>query len=296
MNNANALRFSPGPHVRSRLTTGDVMYDVILALLPAAVFGVWRFGTRALLLILSSVCAAVLVGFAIACFVGKENTIRDGSAAVTGLLLAMTLPPDVPVAMAFVGGASAVILKALFGGLGRNRLNPALMGRCLLMVVLGSAMTAYGRKSGFESVPVGADIVRVFLGTRSALIGGAVIALLLGGAYLLWNGGISWHIPVGVIGGYTLLAMSFDGAAAGLMHTLLFLTGGGMLAAFFLATDPVTSPVSEQGQVGFGVSVGLLSVLFGRIMAVTEAVCLAVLLADLLTPLFDRLLLLRGKA
>ena len=135
---------SSSPHVRSPLTTGAVMYDVILALLPAAVFGVWHFGVHALLIILMSVVSAVLTEFVFNALTGKENTLRDGSAVLTGLLLALCLPPQVPLYIPYIGAVFAIaVVKGLFGGLGRNILNPALAARCFLLLSFGGPMTRY---------------------------------------------------------------------------------------------------------------------------------------------------------
>jgi len=290
MNNTNLYRVSPGPHIRCRITTGDVMYDVLLSLLPAAVFGVWHFGLRALLLMVTGVFSAVSMEFVFNCLTGRDNTLRDGSAAVTGLLLALSLPPDAPAYMAYIGAAVAVVLaKGVFGGLGRNRLNPALAGRCLLMVAFGGAMTGFLKQSGWCGASMDtAALARMLLGTQSAVIGGSVIALLIGGIYLLAAGGITWHIPVSAAAGYFVLALLFHGAAGALEQTLFFLSGGGMLAAFFMATDPVTSPVSDSGQILYGLGIALLSFLLRETLFPAEAVCCAVLLANLAAPLIDR--------
>ena len=289
MNNENTYRVSFAPHVRSRITTGDVMYDVILALIPAALFGAGYFGAHVLMLLVTGVCTAMITEFAINCLTGREDTLHDTSAALTGLLLAMCLPPDATVLMAFVGSAAAVVLKAAFGGLGKNRLNPALMGRCVLMIVFGTAMTAYLKQSGWTAeFAGGADIARSLIGSRSAVIGGSVIALALGGAWLLWTGQITWQTPVGIAGSYLILVLILDGASEAVFHTLFFLSGGGMLAACFMATDPVTSPVKGTGKLCFGVCIGLISALLRNVLGPAEAVCLAVLAADLFTPLIDR--------
>ena len=207
MNNMNVYRVSSGPHVRSRNTAGDVMYDVILALVPAALLAVWKFGAHALMLMLAGSLAAVLVEYTVGCLTGRD-TVRDGSAALSGLLLSLTLPPDATVLMAFIGGAAAVVFKAVFGGLGKNRLNPALVGRCVLSAAFGAAMTAFLKQSGWTAeLGAGAEVLRSLIGSRSALVGGSVIALVLGGAYLLWSGTISWHIPSGMVCAYLIVSM-----------------------------------------------------------------------------------------
>ena len=289
MNNMNVYRVSPGPHVRSRNTAGDVMYDVILALVPAALFGIWKFGAHVLMLMLAGVLAAVLVEYAVGCLIGRD-TVRDGSAALTGLLLALTLPPDATVLMAFIGGAAAVVFKAVFGGLGKNRLNPALVGRCVLSAAFGAAMTAFLKQSGWTAeLGSGAEILRSLVGSRSAVIGGSVIALLLGGAYLLWTETISWHIPTGMMCAYLIVSMLFGGPSAGLQQTVFFLAGGGALAAIFMATDPVTSPVTDSGKLIFGLLAGITAALIGRAAGPAESACLGVLAAELISPFIERL-------
>ena len=288
MNNMNVYRVSSGPHVRSRNTAGDVMYDVILALVPAALFAVWKFGAHALMLMLAGSLAAVLVEYAVGCLTGRD-TVRDGSAALSGLLLSLTLPPDATVLMAFIGGAAAVVFKAVFGGLGKNRLNPALVGRCVLSAAFGAAMTAFLKQSGWTAeLGAGAEVLRSLIGSRSAVFGGSVIALVLGGAYLLWSGTISWHIPSGMVCAYLIVSMLFDGPAAGLQQTVFFLAGGGALAAIFMATDPVTSPVTDSGKLIFGVLAGIISALIGRAAGPAESACLGVLAAELVAPFIER--------
>ena len=184
MNNMNVYRVSSGPHVRSRNTAGDVMYDVILALVPAALFAVWKFGAHALMLMLAGSLSAVLVEYAVGCLIGRD-TVRDGSAALSGLLLALTLPPDATVLMAFIGGAAAVMFKALFGGLGKNRLNPALVGRCVLSAAFGAAMTAFLRQSGWTpELGSGAEVLRSLIGSRSAVVGGSVGLTVVAGSVI----------------------------------------------------------------------------------------------------------------
>ena len=288
MNNMNVYRVSSGPHVRSRNTAGDVMYDVILALVPAALFAVWKFGAHALMLMLAGSLAAVLVEYAVGCLTGRD-TVRDGSAALSGLLLSLTLPPDATVLMAFIGGTAAVVFKAVFGGLGKNRLNPALVGRCVLSAAFGAAMTAFLKQSGWTAeLGAGAEVLRSLIGSRSAVVGGSVIALGLGGAYLLWSGTISWHIPSGMVCAYLIVSMLFGGPAAGLQQTVFFLAGGGALAAIFMATDPVTSPVTDSGKLIFGVLAGIISALIGRAAGPAESACLGVLVAELVSPLIER--------
>ena len=285
MDKKEMLRPTPGPYVRSWLTTGAVMYDVVLALLPAAVFGAARFGAHALLVLLTSVLTAVLTEFAFDCLVGKDGTIRDGSAVVTGLLLGLTLPASVPLYIPFAGAAAAVVVvKGLFGGLGANLLNPALGARCLLTLAFGSQMASSA------SVPAGssaAEILRVLIAHPGGLIGCSAVALLAGGIYLLAAKRISWQIPVSFLAAFCVFTLIFGSGDTTLASLLSQMAGGILLAALFMATDPVTSPVSAPGQLVFGVLAGLLAAVFLRFTGPAEAACLAVLASNLAVPLID---------
>lgn len=286
---------SSSPHVRSPLTTGTVMYDVILALLPATVFGVWHFGVHALLIILMSVASAVLTEFIFNAITGKENTLRDGSAVLTGLLLALCLPPQVPLYIPYIGAVFAIaVVKGLFGGLGRNILNPALTARCFLLLSFGGPMTRYFADGVSGATPLvsiaagqSADLVRIFTGHAGGVIGCSAIALLLGGIYLLISGGITWQIPVATITSFSAFMMLF-GKNMTIELLLAQIAGGGLLmAAFFMATDPVTSPVSGPGQLIYGACVGALSGLLRRFGSSADSVSYAVILSNLATPVLD---------
>ena len=289
MNERIVLRLTPGPHVRSERTTGAVMYQVILSLLPAVFFGVWRFGAHALLILLSSVLAAVSAEYAFDALTGRDSTIRDGSAAVTGLLLGLSLPPDVPLYIPYVGAAfAAAVVKCLFGGLGKNRLNPALTARCLLALSFGGAMSAFAGASGLSAAAAAANPAHLLIGSLSTVIGGSVIALLLGAGWLICTGVTSWRTPAGALLSYLVFALLFGGEATAAAQLLYFLAGGGMLILFFMAADPVTGPVTSRGKLVYGALIGFLSVLLGKALGPAEAGCLAVLIANLCAPLIDR--------
>ena len=278
----NALfKVSPGPHVRGGLTTLGVMYEVILALIPAAVFGMGRYGTHALLVLVTSVVTAMLAEYAFDCFAGRENTVRDGSAALTGLLLGLTLPADVELYIPFAGAIFAVtVFKGFFGGLGRNLLDPALGARCLLTVAFREQMA--GKE--FAVGTAASDYLRALIAHPAGLIGCSALALLVGGLFLLAVKGITWHIPVSVLAGFAVFSLLFGGSAP-----ILYQFGGGIvLAAFFMAVDPVTGPVSDTGKLIYGGLIGLLAALFQKLTGPMEAVCIAVLLANLTTPLIDK--------
>ncbi len=278
----NQFSASPGPHVRGLLTTGGVMYEVMLALLPAAVFGIGRFGAHALLVLLTAVLAAMLGEYALDCFVGRDSTLRDGSAALTGLLLGLTLPAGVPLYVPFAGALFAVlIIKGIPGGLGKNLLNPALGARCFLSMVFREQMTS-GTVGGGAAA---SDILHALIAHPGGLIGCSALAVLLGGFFLLAVRGISWHIPAAVLGGFALFSALFGGGSAPILTQM---AGGVVLAAFFMATDPVTSPVSGTGKLVYGCLIGLLAALGQKLTGTAEAVALAVLLGNLAVPFLDK--------
>ena len=291
----NTYQVSSSPHVRSPLTTGTVMYDVILALLPATVFGVWHFGLHALLIILMSIVSAMLTEHVFNLITGKGNTLRDGSAILTGLLLALCLPPTAPLYIPYIGAVFAIaVVKGLFGGLGRNFLNPALAARCFLLLSFGGSMTKYFADGVSGATPLasiaaggGIDLVRILTGHAGGVIGCSAIGLLLGGIYLLISGGITWHIPVSVIVSFSVFMLLF-GKNMSLVMLIAQIAGGGLLmAAFFMATDPVTSPVSGPGQLIYGACVGILSGLLRRFGSSADSVSYAVILSNLAAPVLD---------
>ena len=287
----NTYQISSSPHVRSPLSTGGVMYDVILALLPATVFGVWHFGLHALLIILMSIVSAMLTEHVFNMVTGKGNTLRDGSAVLTGLLLGLCLPPTVPLYIPYIGAVFAIaVVKGLFGGLGRNFLNPALAARCFLLLSFGGSMTQYFADGVSGATPLAsgsADLVRILTGHAGGVIGCSAIALLLGGLYLLLSGGITWHIPVATVGSFAAFMLLF-GKDMTLSRLIAQIAGGGVLmAAFFMATDPVTSPVSGPGQLIYGACVGILSGLLRRYGSSADSVSYAVLLSNLAAPVLD---------
>ena len=295
----NNYNVSSSPHFRSSLTTGQVMYDVILALLPATVFGVWHFGLHAALIILMSIASAVLTELVLNAITGKGNTLRDGSAVLTGLLLALCLPPTVPLYIPYIGAVFAIaVVKGLFGGLGKNFINPALGGRCFLLLSFGSAMTKYFADGVSGATPLAsiaagnnADLVRILTGHAGGVIGCSAIALLLGGLYLLLVRGITWHIPVATLVSFAAFMLLFSGGMSPALLLAQIAGGGILMAAFFMATDPVTSPMSGPGQLLFGGLVGFLSALLRRYGSSADSVSYAVILSNLAVPVIDEYVL-----
>ena len=291
------LNVSSAPHIRSRLTTGKVMYDVILALLPASVFGVYLYGLHAFLILAASVVTAVLTEFVFDFLCHRPNTLSDGSAVVTGLLLGLSLPPTVPLYVPYLGALFAILfVKCLFGGLGQNVVNPALAGRCFLIISFSSAMSNFAVDGVSSATPLAVlngggtvDVLEMFLGFGGGVIGVSGAALLIGGLYLLLCGTITWHIPVTVIASFAL-AMGLGGEGG--FHPLYLLAevcGGGLLmAAFFMANDPVTSPVTVRGQAAYGIIVGLLAAVLRIYGSTADNVSYSILLCNLAVPLIDR--------
>ena len=293
------LNISTSPHTRSPLTTGRVMRDVLISLMPVSLMGVWHFGVRALLVLITSVGTAVLTEFVFDKIARRGDTWKDGSAAVTGLLLGLCLSPAVPPYIPVLGAMFAILfVKCFFGGLGRNFMNPALAGRCFLLISFSGTMTNYAVSDAVSSATplVGllengqANLKEMFLGTGSAsgVIGCSILALLIGGIYLFAVHAITWEIPVSALVTFGLFIMFFGGRGLDPMYILAHYCGGGIvMGALFMATDPVTSPVTKPGQLIYGASVGILAGLFRVFASSADSVSYAIIIANLLTPLID---------
>lgn len=289
---------SSSPHVRSRLTTGEVMYDVILALMPAAFAGVWHHGLHAFLVIAVSILSAMLTEFVFDYIAKKPNTLKDGSAVVTGFLLALCLPANVPLYIPYAGSLFAIlIVKCFFGGLGHNFMNPALAGRCFLLISFSGIVTDFsvdGISSATPLVDLAAgkvvNITEVFLGFGNGVIGGSVAALMLGGLWLWVTGGITFEIPAAALVSFSAFMALFGGQGFDPLFILAHLCGGGIvMGAVFMATDPVTSPVTSSGQLIFGALVGILSGIFRVFGSAADSVSYAIIIANLAVPLIDEI-------
>lgn len=293
------LHMSVSPHIHCGRSTSQIMRDVLIALTPAAGAGIVIFGLRALLVI--AVCMVSCIGLE-ALFnyiVKKEQTIGDYSAAITGLLLALNLPADVPVWQCVIGSAFAIIIvKCLFGGLGYNVVNPAITARVFMLVSFASVAkasdpilldavsgaTPLARLAEGESV----SLTNLLLGTHGGSIGETcAIALIWGFLYLLISGVITWHVPVTFVGSVFLFSFMMEGDA--MKALALTLSGGLLLGAIFMATDYVTSPITPWGKVIFGVGAGLLTFLIRYFGTYIEGVSFAILLMNILTPYIDKL-------
>ncbi len=286
---------STSPHIRTPLTTSKVMLDVILALVPVTVVGIWNHGYHAALVLAMSVITAVLAEFVFDFITGKPNTITDGSAVVTGLLLGLTLPPAVPLYVPCLGSIFAIVVaKGLFGGIGKNLVNPALAGRCFLLISFGTAMTNYTIDGVSSATPLTdpnnfSTMMNSFTGAGSGIIGNSAIAIIIGGLFLWAVGGITIEIPLVSIVSFTLFVGIF-GEGFNPTYLLSQLMGGGMLlGGIFMATDPVTSPVTHRGELVYGLLFGILSGIFRVVGSATDSVSYAIMLANVAAPVMDEI-------
>lgn len=307
------LRASIGPHIREGETVETIMWTVSASLLPAAVVSVYFFGTQALMVLAVSVASSVFFEYIANRMTGAKPSVMDGSAFLTGLLLGMNLPSGVPLYLPVAGSAVAVLItKQLFGGLGFNIFNPALIGRAFLLASWPRLMTTWpvpGASLGIAGVDAttaatplailkeegysalvshyggAADMYsRMFLGSRGGSTGEVcALALLIGAGYLLYKGYITWHIPVSFIGTVAVLTWVFGGDPI-----LAMLSGGLVLGAFFMATDYVTAPQLKNAQIAFGIGCGAITVLIRLKGGYPEGVCYAIILMNCFTPLLDR--------
>ena len=294
---AKLFNVSSSPHFRSEHTVGREMWNVVLALMPATIFGVYHFGLHALLVILTSVLSATFFEFLYDYIAHKPNTLWDGSAIVTGLLLALCLSPTVPLFIPFIGSMFAIIVaKNFFGGLGKNFMNPALAGRVFLIISFGKLMTDYAVDGMSSATPLATlngggtvDIMKMYLGFATGHIGVSILCLLIGGIFLLATGTITWQIPVASTIMFAIVLLAFGPAGFDPQYLLVQLVGGGfVLGIFFMATDPVSSPMSSEGQLIFGALVGLLAALFRLKSSMTDGMSYAIIIANLFTPLIDK--------
>ncbi len=294
----NKLHISVSPHIHSKNTTQRIMLDVLVSLLPATIAGVVIFGLNALLVIAVCVATSVLGEFVFNKIVKKPLTIGDLSAAVTGLLLALNLPANVPLWQAVVGSLFAIIIvKCIFGGIGKNVVNPAITARVFMLVAFTSMTSAafpVDSTAGATPLPEiasGNEVVLtdLLLGNVGGSIGETCkVALLIGGVYLLVRRVITWHIPVAFIATtfiFTLAVHEFDFMLA----LSLVLSGGLILGAIFMATDYVTSPTTPLGKLIFGIGAGLITVLIREWGIYPEGVSFAILIMNILNPYIDML-------
>jgi len=299
------LVVSISPHVRSPESVSRIMWFVALSLIPAGIAGVFIFGIRALGVIVLGIISAVATEVIIQRMFKREITVYDGSAVLTGLLLAYNLPPHVPFWIPVIGSFFAIAIgKQVFGGLGQNIFNPALVGRVFLMASWPKYMTTFTAPFNCDAVTQATPLMRLkegealietgyldlFLGNRGGCIGEVcIIALILGAFFLLIRGYISWHIPFSYIGTTAVCTWIFGSknlfSGDWLFHVL---SGGLILGAFFMATDYVTSPLTAKGKIIFGVGCGLLTAVMRLWGGYPEGVSYAILMMNAATPFIDR--------
>ena len=301
----NNYYISPGPHILSKDSTPKMMRDVIIALIPSIFACIYFFKAKAVVLLLVSVSACIFFEAAMQFLMKRKITIKDGSAAVTGILFALVMPPSLPIWAAIIGCLVAIgMTKQLFGGLGVNIFNPALLGRAFLMAAFPAFMTRWNAPFTLDAVtgatPLGlvkfsrdmnVNYRDLFVGNVSGSLGEtSAIALIIGGAYLLVRKAIDWRIPAAYMG--TVLAISFmantispDLYAGGLFHIL---AGGLLIGAIFMATDPVTSPVTKKGRWIFGIGCGLITMIIRLWGGLPEGVMYSILLMNAVTPILNR--------
>ena len=297
-----ALLVSPGPHIHATLTTQAAMMMVIGALLPATGVGIWLFGLPALWVVLASVAGAVATEAICLWARRRPLALWDGSAALTGLLLALTLPPTLPPWMAALGAAVAIAVgKQAFGGLGANPFNPALVGRAFLGASFAGPMSTFvlpfdgvtGATPLAEINSTGSygDLWSLFAGTTGGSIGEtSAVALLVGGAVLALRGVIDWRIPAGI--GIGVVAVAWIAGADPVAHLL---SGGLLLGALFMATDWVTSPITRKGKWIYAVAIGVLTMVIRLWAAAPEGVTFAILMMNGATPLINALTRPKGS-
>ena len=306
------------PHIRSNETTRSIMLDVIIAMLPALAFAIFTFGLRALTLTAVSVVGCVFWEWLYRKLMKKPQSIGDLSSVVTGMLLAFVCPVQMPYWMIIIGDFFAiVVVKQLFGGIGKNFLNPALAGRAVLLASYAGTMTSWVDPAVNKAAIIGsnADIVTtatplaimktgdfaellsahsvgsMFVGTGipGSLGEVSALALLIGGVYLIWRKVINWQTPVAYIATVAVLTFLFPKQGSGLEWMLYSIFGGGLfLGAFFMATDYATSPVTKKGQLIFGIGCGLFTVLIRYFGSYNEGVCYSIMVMNLFVALIDK--------
>ena len=305
---SNKLIVSPSPHIRDNATTSTIMRDVLIGLAPAMIAAVVIFGFRALLMTAVCVAACIIFEYGTERILGRENTISDLSAVVTGVILSFNLPVQLPLWMAVVGCFFAiVIVKQLFGGIGNNFANPAIAARIFLLLSFSQPMTTWLQVEGGRAVQgvYGAtplalisagdtanlpSVMEMLLGTRGGCMGETcAIALILGGVYMIRKKVITPTIPLAFIGGVFVLSLLF-----GVNPVYELLGGGLMLGAFFMATDYTTSPITEKGKIIFGLGCALITMVIRVFGSYPEGVSYSILLMNIITPHINRMV--RNKA
>jgi len=314
----NKLIISPSPHVHGKNSIKGLMYGVLIALIPTFFVSVYFFGLGALVVTFTAVASAVGFEYLIAKFILKrEPSILDGSAAITGLLLAFNVPSNLPLHIIVIGSLVAIgVGKMSYGGLGNNIFNPALVGRVFLLISFPVQMTTWPLPSpiteaflgytdvvtgatplgilktqGVEAVMNTADYMQYLIGNKAGSAGEiGAIAIIIGMVYMLWKKIITWHIPVAVIGSTAAFAAVLWGIDPARFADPMFhiLTGGLLLGAVFMATDYVSSPMTAKGMLAYGIGIGILTMIIRAFGSFPEGVSFAILIMNAMVPLFNQ--------
>nr|WP_147629776.1 RnfABCDGE type electron transport complex subunit D [Dorea sp. D27] len=303
----NNIKMSSSPHIRSRVTSANIMLCVTIALLPASAFGVWNFGLPAFIMLLSTTVSAVLTEYIYEKLMHRKVTINDFSAVVTGLLLGLNMPASAPWWMGALGSVFGIlVVKQLFGGLGQNFMNPALGARCFLLISFTGQMTTFIYDGVTGPTPLAmlkdgqsVDSMKMLVGTIPGTIGEtSVIAIIIGAIFLILIGAIDLRIPgtyivtfvifIGIFGQFSNANVGFFDV----QYITAHLCGGGlMLGAWFMATDYVTSPITKRGQLVYGALLGILTGLFRLFGGSAEGVSYAIIISNLFVPLIEKVTL-----
>lgn len=296
---AENFNISSSPHIRSKVTSGNIMMWVAIALLPASLFGIYNFGIRALIMLVVTTAFAVISEYVYEKLMHKPITIGDFSAVVTGLLLGLNMPAECPYWIGALGSIFAIIIvKQLFGGLGQNFMNPALGARCFLLISFTSPMTNFTYDGVSGATPLAllksgesVDTMKMLIGTIPGTIGEtSVIAIIIGAIILLLKGIIDLRIPASYIISFAVFVLLFGGHGFDPAYLTAQLCGGGlMLGAWFMATDYVSSPITKSGQIIFGICCGILTGVFRIFGSGAEGVSYAIIFCNLLVPLIERI-------
>lgn len=298
------MKVSSNPHFRSKVTTSNIMMWVVISLLPAAGYGIYNFGTDALIILVLSVASSVLTEYIYCKLMHKEVTIRDFSAVVTGLLLGLNLPSSVPWWLPIIGSVFAIlVVKMVFGGLGQNFMNPALGGRCFLVISFPALMTNFVTDTYSSPTPLAAlkagenvPILDMIMGRTAGTIGEtSMIAIVIGACILILLGIIDLRIPGSYIVSFLIFLIFFGGHGVNGAFLSAHLAGGGlMLGAFFMATDYVSSPITNSGKYIYGIILGVLTGIFRVFGSSAEGVSFAIIIGNLLVPLIEKFTLPRA--
>lgn len=292
------LNVSSNPHIRSKVSTDKIMLCVIIALIPATVFGVINFGVYSLLVIGVSIASAVLTEILCCIVMKRKISVTDLSAVVTGLLLGLNMPPAVPLYIPIMGSAFAIfVVKMLFGGLGQNFMNPALAARCFLVISFPAAMTNFACDAYSGATPLAllrageeVNLMNMITGRIPGTIGEtSMIAILIGAVFLLLLGVIDLIVPMTYLVTFVIFIGIFGDYGFNSYYIFCHLAGGGiMLGAWFMATDYVTRPITKMGQYVYGIILGLLTGIFRIFGASVEGVSYSIIIANLLVPLIEK--------